>query len=97
MTMHKTRFTADMPVADMRLSDISYAATGERSIAFAIAQITPEVLWANAVGGGASYQPVEENLVTSLDGAIDGIACRVTFTYAGAYDVLFEGRLIGNR
>lgn len=95
--MHRARFAAGMPAADMRLSDISYTATGDRSIAFAVAQITPEVLRANAVGGGASYRPVEEYLITSLDGAIDDLACRVSFTCAGEYDVLFEGRLIGNR
>lgn len=95
--MHKTRFAAGMPGVEMRLSDVPYTAAGDRGIAFELERIVPEAYRANEVGGGGSYQPVERYLITDLDGTIDNLACRVTFTCAGIYRVVFEGSLIGPR
>lgn len=95
--MHKTRFAAGMPGVEMRIEDVPYTAAGDKGIAFSVEEIIPQALRKNEVGGGASYQPVERYVITSLDGKIDDLACRISFTCAGVYDVVFEGRLIGNR
>lgn len=95
--MHKTRFAAAMPGVEMRLSDVPYTAAGDRGIAFDVERIIPEAYRPNAEGGGGSHQPVERYVITDLDGTIDNLACRVTFTCAGIYRVVFEGSLIGPR
>lgn len=41
-----------------------------------------------------SYRPVERYKITNLTGAIDGVDCRVSFTCAGVFQVIYEGRLI---
>lgn len=92
--MHKTRFAAGMPGVEMRLRTVPYAPTGDKSLAFAVAELVPEALRANETGGGSSYQPVERYRITDLEGRIDGVTCRVAFTCAGIYRVVYEGRLI---
>ena len=92
--MHKTRFAAGMPGVEMRLRTVPYAPTGDKSLAFDVAELVPEALRANETGGGSSYQPVERYRITDLEGRIDGVTCRVAFTCAGIYRVVYEGRLI---
>ena len=62
--------------------------------AFGIEEIIPSALKENNEGGGSSYQPVERYKITNLTGAIDGVDCRVSFTCAGVFQVIYEGRLI---
>ena len=57
-------------------------------------EIIPSALKENNEGGGSSYQPVERYKITNLTGAIDGVDCRVSFTCAGVFQVIYEGRLI---
>ncbi len=92
--MHKTRFAAAMPGVEMRLYRVPYTPAGNKSMTFTAERIIPDALKANETGGGASYQPVERYLITALEGRIDDTACRVSFTCAGVFDVVFEGRLI---
>lgn len=92
--MHKTRFAANMPGVEMRLYTVYYTGTGDNSIAFSMPSIIPEALRENAQGGGSSYQPVERYLITDLEGSIDGVNCRVSFTCAGVYNVIYEGKLL---
>ena len=79
--MHKTRFAANMPGVEMRLQTVRE-------------EIIPSALKENNEGGGSSYQPVERYKITNLTGAIDGVDCRVSFTCAGVFQVIYEGRLI---
>lgn len=95
--MHKTRFAAGMPGVEMRLSDVPYTAAGDRGIAFEVERIIPEALPPNTMWGNAGQFPVAKYEITDLDGTIDNLACRVSFTCAGIYRVVFEGSLIGPR
>lgn len=92
--MHKTRFAANMPGVEMRLYTVRYTGTGDNSIAFSAPAIIPEALRENAEGGGSSYQPVARYLITDLEGSIDGVNCRISFTCAGVYNVVYEGKML---
>lgn len=92
--MHKTRFAAAMPGVEMRLYTVPYSPTSDKSLSFAMESIIPQALKENAEGGGSSYQPVAHYKITDLEGSIDGVNCRVSFTCAGIYNVVYEGRLI---
>ncbi len=67
---------------------------GDKSLNFVREEIIPSALKENNEGGGSSYQPVERYKITNLTGAIDGVDCRVSFTCAGVFQVIYEGRLI---
>jgi len=95
--MHKTRFAADMPGVEMRIPDVPYTPTGDKSLTFSLDEVIPEAERSNAVGGGATYVPVERYVITQLAGSIDNTLCRVEFTCAGVYHVVFEGSLIGEK
>ena len=92
--MHKTRFAANMPGVEMRLQTVTYTPKGDKSLNFVREEIIPCALKENNEGGGSSYQPVERYKITNLTGAIDGVDCRVSFTCAGVFQVIYEGRLI---
>lgn len=92
--MHKTRFAANMPGVEMRLYTVPYTPEGDKSLVFAMEEIIPQALKENETGGGSSYQPVERYRITDLDGSIDGVDCHVSFTCAGIYQVVYEGKLI---
>lgn len=92
--MHKTRFAANMPGIEMRLYTVPYTPTGNKSLSFAEDEIIPQARKDNETGGGSSYQPVERYKITDLEGSIDNIDCRVSFTCAGIYKVTYEGKLI---
>ena len=92
--MHKTRFAANMPGVEMRLQTVTYTPKGDKSLNFVREEIIPSALKENNEGGGSSYQPVERYKITNLTGAIDGVDCRVSFTCAGVFQVIYEGRLI---
>lgn len=81
--MHKTRFAADMPGVEMRIPDVPYTPTGDKSLTFSLDEVIPEAERPNAVGGGATYVPVERYVITQLAGSIDNTLCRVEFTCAG--------------
>lgn len=92
--MHKTRFAAAMPGVEMRLREVPYSPTGDASLSFSVQELIPQAKRDNEVGGGWSYVPVERYRITGLEGSIDGVVCRVRFTCAGVYDVVYEGRLV---
>ena len=95
--MHKTRFAANMPPLEMKIPHTSYTGRGN-SIAFSEASIVPEVSLPNSTGGGYSYQPLPSYTLTEVEGSIDGIVCRVSFTCnvprLGTYRMEYEGKLI---
>ena len=66
---------------------------GDKSLNFVREEIIPSALKENNEGGGSSYQPVERYKITDLTGAIDGVDCQVSFTCAGVFQVVYEGRL----
>lgn len=90
--MHKTRFAADMPGVEMRIPNVPYTPTGDKSLTFSLDEVIPEAERPNAVGGGATYVPVERYVITQLAGSIDNTLCRVEFTCAGVYHVRFRGQ-----
>lgn len=92
--MHKTRFAAAMPGVEMRIPDVNYTPTGATSLSFSSPELIPEARRDNQTGGGSSYVPVERYRITDLEGSIDGIVCRVSFTCAGVYKVVYDGRLV---
>lgn len=95
--MHKTRFAAKMPPLEMRITDILYTGAGN-SISFAIESVVPEVSLPNSEGGGYSYRPMPSYTLTEVEGSIDGVDCRVSFTCnvpnLGTYRMEYEGKLI---
>lgn len=93
--LHRFRLEAGTWGSEMRLRDVGYTPTGDRSLRFALEEVIPEVLQPNEVGGGATYRPDGELRVTQFEERIDDIDCRMTFTVAGRWQVTFEGRLIG--
>lgn len=92
--LHETRFAAKMPGVKMRFYSVRYTGTGDNSIAFSEPSFIPDAWRENAEGGGWSYQPVERYQITDLEGSIDGVDCRVSFTCAGIYNVVYEGKLL---
>ena len=95
--MHKTRFAANMPPLEMKIPHTAYTGDGN-SIAFSEVSIVPEVNLPNSTGGGYSYQPMPAYTLTEVEGSIDGVNCRVSFTCnvprLGTYRMEYEGRLI---
>lgn len=92
--MHKVRFAADMQPTEMRLYEVPYTPISDKALRFSGEKITPETLKANEVGGGASYQPAEGYAITALEGSIEGLNCRISFTCTDTYRIIYEGRLI---
>ncbi|MDE6507950.1 MAG: hypothetical protein K2L04_05765 [Alistipes sp.] len=96
--MHNTRFAAAMPALKMRLYDILYTPGEGAALSFALESIVPDVYLRNAVGGGFSYQPMPAYTLTEVEGAIEGIGCRVAFSCnvpgKGLYRVTYEGKLL---
>lgn len=92
--MHKTRFAAAMPGVEMRMYSVPYTPSGVNALVFSEQELIPDALRDNAAGGGSSYQPVERYKITGLEGWVNGIDCRVSFTCAGVYKVTYEGRMI---
>ena len=93
--LHRFRLEAGTWGSEMRLRNVGYTPTGDRSLSFALEEVIPEVLQPNEVGGGATYRPDEELRITQFEGRIDDIDCRMSFTVAGRWQVAYEGRLIG--
>lgn len=89
--MHKTRFAEAMPPLEMRLAHLPYTGS-DNGIALAVERVIPDY---NVPGLG--YQPAERYTITDLEVSVSGIDCRVEFTCAGVFDVLFEGRQIVER
>ncbi|MDE5624041.1 MAG: hypothetical protein K2I62_05465 [Alistipes sp.] len=96
--MQGTRFAAAMPALKMRLYDIHYTPGEGAALSFALESIVPDVYLSNAVGGGFGYQPMPAYTLTEVEGAIEGIGCRVAFSCnvpgKGLYRVTYEGKLL---
>lgn len=92
--MHKMRFASDMPRLELRLHEVPYTPESDKALVFSEQEIIPQALTPNEVGGGSSYQPATAYRITDLEGSIDDINCRITFTCADTYHVTYEGRLV---
>lgn len=96
--MHQTRFAAGMPALEMRISTMPYTPRQGAALTFATASIIPEVLLPNKEGGGYSYQPMPSYTLTAVEGSINGVECRVSFSCnvprLGLYRVEYEGKLL---
>lgn len=90
--MHKTRFAGGMPPFEMRIPRTSYTGSGN-SIAFSEERIVPEILIKDQ-----GYKPMPSYALTEVEGKIDGVECRVSFTCdvpkLGVYKVTYEGKLL---
>lgn len=91
--MHDIRIGSAAPRMQMRLYDLPYTPTGDKSLAFTAAEVVPQVWRNNTVGGGGSYQPDETYRITGLEGSVDGIVCRIRFTCHDGGTATYEGKL----
>lgn len=91
--MHKTRFAAGMPPFEMKIPHTRYTGM-DNSIAFSEESIVPEAI----LPGQDGYQPLPSYTLTEVEGSIDGVNCRVSFTCnvprLGTYRMEYEGKLI---
>ncbi|WP_195498562.1 hypothetical protein [Alistipes timonensis] len=92
--MHKTRFAASMPPFEMKIPHTHYTGKGN-SIAFSEESIVPEAI----LPGQDGYQPLPSYTLTEVEGTIDGVNCRVSFTCTvpkleKTYRMEYEGKLI---
>lgn len=86
--MHQTRFAAAMPPIEMLIPNLDY--TGEeKTIEFSSLRVVPE---ANIAQSG--YQPYERYMITDLEGSVNNLVCRVSFTCMGVFKVTYTGILI---
>lgn len=96
--MHQTRFAEKMPQLDMRIYRIPYTGGEGASLSFSSESLIPQVRLPNQVGGGYSYQDMPSYTLTEVEGAIDEIVCRMSFTCdvpkLGTYRMEYEGRLL---
>lgn len=96
--MHQTRFAAQMPALDMRIYSIPYTPGQGASLSFTAESSVPQVRLPNQVGGGYSYQDMPAYTLTSVEGSVNDIVCRIAFTCSvpklGTYRMDYEGRLL---
>ena len=96
--MHQTRFAAAMPALEMRLYRIPYTGGEGASLTYSADSWVPQVQLPNQEGGGYSYQDMPSYTLTEVEGAIDEIVCRMSFTCdvprLGTYRMEYEGRLL---
>ena len=96
--MHQTRFAAQMPSLEMRIYRIPYTPGEGASLSFTAESTVPQVRLLNTEGGGYSYQDMPSYTLTEVEGAIDEIVCRMSFTCdvpkLGTYRMEYEGRLL---
>ncbi len=86
--MHATRFAAAMPAVEMRLL-AEFQGSGKQ-----IEAATPSVVPEAYIKTTEQWTPMARYIMTGFTAEIDGINCTVKFTCAGAYDVVFTGRLV---
>ena len=96
--MHQTRFAAQMPALEMRIYRMPYTPGAGASLSFTAESSVPQVRLPNETGGGYSYQDMPSYTLTEVEGAIDEIVCRMSFTCdvpkLGTYRMEYEGRLL---
>ncbi len=86
--MHQTRFAAAMPPIEMLIPNLDYTGV-EKTIEFASSRVIPE---ANIAQSG--YKPYERYMITNLEGSVDNLVCRISFTCMGVFNVTYTGVLI---
>ncbi len=95
--MHRTRFAATMPPQEMRLHKVSYTPGTGAALSFEAESLVPEMLLPNEAGGGHAWKPMAAYTLTQVEGSIDGVTCRVSFSCnvprLGIYQVTYEGLL----
>ena len=96
--MHQTRFAAQMPSLEMRIYRIPYTPGEGASLSFTAESSVPQVRLPNTEGDGYSYQDMPSYTLTEVEGAIDEVVCRMSFTCdvpkLGTYRMEYEGRLL---
>ena len=96
--MHQTRFAAQMPALEMRIYRIPYTPGEGASLSFTAESTVPQVRLPNTGGDGYSYQDMPSYTLTEVEGSIDEIICRMSFTCdvprLGTYRMEYEGRLL---
>lgn len=96
--MHRIRLDATLPELDLRIRTLTAIPSIGPKLAFSAENIVPDVWQPNEIGGGSSYQPALAYPMTALDGAINGIDCRVGFrcdlSDAGTRRIEFQGKMI---
>lgn len=96
--MHQTRFSTALPALEMRIYTMPYTPGQGAALTFSAESAIPEVLQPNHVGGGSSYQPAPAYTLTHIEGSIDDILCRVSFScdvpQKGLCRVEYEGKLL---
>lgn len=95
--MHRTRFAANMPPQEMRLHEVSYTPGTGAALSFEAESLVPEMRLPNEAGGGYAWKPMAAYTLTQVEGSIDGVTCRVSFSCdvprLGVYRVTYEGLL----
>lgn len=98
--MHATRFAATMPALEMRIHRMPYTPGEGASLSFSAASTVPQVRLPNEVGGGYSYQDRPSYMLTDVEGSVEDILCRISFTCdvpvprLGTYRMEYEGLLL---
>lgn len=96
--MHATRFAAAMPALEMRIHRMPYTPGEGASLSFSAASTVPQVRLPNEVGGGYSYQDMPQYTLTDVEGSVEDILCRISFTCdvprLGTYRMEYEGLLL---
>lgn len=96
--MHATRFAAAMPALEMRIHRMPYTPGEGASLSFTAASTVPQVRLPNEVGGGYSYQDMPSYTLTDVEGSVEDILCRISFTCdvprPGTYRMEYEGLLL---
>lgn len=96
--MHATRFAAAMPALEMRIHRMPYTPGEGASLSFTAASTVPQVRLPNEVGGGYSYQDMPSYTLTDVEGSVEDILCRISFTCdvprLGTYRTEYEGLLL---
>lgn len=96
--MHATRFAAAMPALEMRIHRMPYTPGEGASLSFTAASTVPQVRLPNEVGGGYSYQDMPSYTLTDVEGSVEEILCRISFTCdvprLGTYRMEYEGLLL---
>ncbi len=96
--MHRTRFAAAMPALEMRLHAQPYTPGTGAALSFDLQSVVPEVKIPNEVGGGYTWTPFPSYTLTDVEGAIEGVQCRLAFSCdvpgLGSYRVQYTGTLL---
>lgn len=96
--MHRTRFAAAMPALEMRLHAQPYTPGTGAALSFRLPSVVPEVAIPNEIGGGYTWTPLPPYTLTDVEGTIEGVECRISFSCdvpkLGSYRVQYTGTLL---